>query len=270
MPILNPDYDPDWEARFDRAKNRVDKTHDQKHLTAMHHAFWCRYRTMAEIRDFHIDATKRRADAHALEITLIPHIDDDCTWDDISAVYNLLNDAIDEYLCRGGRPPYEHPEGLNAFFEDSDAQRFTEYYQYDGFWHPSACHLTIEFQENGAYVCFTLLPSSGTSPVNMIEELATKVYKDELFERYEPHEVNWYTYHRFSGTDGHEGFMQAMMPWDERRKEYGRVVEWRHFTSIPVSIVKTTVLDDADRPEPLVRPRQHLNNFAQETDIDEG
>ena len=271
MPILNPDYDPDWESRFDRAKNLVDKTRDQKHLNAMHHAFWCRYRTMAELRDFHINATKQRADAHDLELTLIPHIDDDCTWDDISTVYGVLNNAIDEYLCRPARPPYQHPDGLDAFLEDDSAQRFTEYYEYDGFWSRSACHLTIEYQENAAHVCFTLIEKSGTSAINMMEDLATIVYRDLLVERYEPHEVSWYAYHRsIKGVYGFEGFMQAIMRWDRRYKSYGRVEEWRHFASIPVPIVRTTELDGDDRPEPLVRPRRRSRGAGDEATSDEG
>jgi hypothetical protein len=53
MPILNPDFDPDWKARFERAQRRVDATGKPEHLPAMQNAFWSRYRTMAEIRDFH-------------------------------------------------------------------------------------------------------------------------------------------------------------------------------------------------------------------------
>lgn len=272
MPILNPDYDPDWESRFDRTKNLVDKTHDQKHLNAMLNTTWCKYRTMAEIRDFHINVTKQRAEAHDLELTLIPHIDDDCTWDDISAVYRLLNNAIDEHLCRPARPPYQHPDGLDAFYDDDSAQRFTEYYKYTGFWDtPSACHLTIEYQENAAHVCFTLIPDGGTSPINMIEELATIVYHDELFERYEPNEVSWYAYHRsIRGVHGFEGFMQAVMSWDRRNRRFGRVEEWRHFACIPNSIVRTTEIDGDDRPEPLVRPRRHSKSSAAESISDEG
>lgn len=266
MPILNPDYDPDWKSRFDRALNLVDRTHDQNHLNAMHHAFWCQYRTMAEIRDFHINATIQRADAHDLELTLIPHIDDDCTWDDISTVYSVLNNAIDEYLFRPARRPYRQPDGLDAFLDDTSAQRFTEHYEYDGFQSRSACNLTIEYQENAAHVCFTLLENSGTSPINMMADLATIVYRDLLFGRYEPQEVSWYAYHRSTLRGfGFEGFIQAIMRWDRRYKSYGAVEEWRHFSSIPVPIVRTTEADGDDRPEPLVRPRRRYQGADDET-----
>lgn len=272
MPRLNPDYDPDWKSRWERTHSLVEATHDKRHLAAMHHAFWCQFKTMAEIRDFHLNDVKQRAEAAGLELTdAVPYIDDDCTWDDISTAYNAIDDAINEYLCRGARFPHKHPADLEGFSDDDNsAQRFTEYYKYAGYHNfPSACHLTVEYQENRAYVCFTLLPDAGTSPINMIEDLATLIYRDELADRYEPGEVSWFTYHRFSGSFGHEGFMQARMTWDKRRKQFGRV-EWVHFNSVPTSIAKTTELDGDDKPEALVRERQYATERMQEANSNEG
>lgn len=270
MPILNPDFDPDWEARFDRAKSRVDATRDPKDLSAMHNAYWSRFRTMAEIRDFHINALKRHAEVSGLEVT-IPYIDDDCTWEDISTVYCHIHDAITDYITRGSRLLNNHPEGLRAFFEDDSAQRFTEYYEYVGFWNiPSCCQLTIEYQENEAHVCFTLLPNAGTSPINMIEELATMLYHNQLADRYDPEEISWYTYHDFKGLWGHRGFMQAVLSWDKRYKKYTKV-QWLRFASVPAAIAKTTALDGDEQPEPLVRPRQiaAATDNARESSSDE-
>jgi hypothetical protein len=267
MPILNPDFDPDWKARFERAQRRVDATGKPEHLPAMQNAFWSRYRTMAEIRDFHFDAVRRKADAWSLDVT-IPHIDDDCTWDDISLVYAHLDDAIDEHIARGGSLPHKNPEGLHAFFPDDSAQIFTEYYQYTGFWDfPSACYLTIEYQENEVHVCFTLIPDSGTSPINMIEELATSIYHDRLAGRYDPEDAKWYTYFRFRGPGGNEGFIQAVLSWHKQRKKYAKV-EWRHFSSVPGVIAESADLE-MDPQEPLVRLRvidAHNNKEADERD----
>ena len=132
----------------------------------MHNAFWSRYRTMAEIRDFHFDAVRRKADIWDLEVT-IPHLDDDCTWDDIALVSSHIEDADAERHIAQGRLGHQNPEGYrHAFFPDDSAQRFTEYHQYTGFWdYPSACYLTIEYQEREVHVCFTLVPNAGTSPI---------------------------------------------------------------------------------------------------------
>ena len=256
MPILNPDFDPDWRASFERAKGRVDATHSADDLPAMHNAYWSQFRTMAEIRDFHIDLLRRKADAFGLEL-VVPRIDDDCTWEDISIVYSYLEDAINEQIAQRDKFPNKHPEGLNAFFDDDSAQRFTEYYQYTGFWDiSSACHLTIEYQENEAHVCFTLLENAGTSPINMIETLATKVYHDELADRYDPEDVHWYTYHRFGGLWGHEGFTEALLSWDRRCKRYTRP-QWMHFGAVPAAITKTTDIDGDAEHELVVRPRRN-------------
>ena len=253
MPLLNPDFDPDWKARFERAKRRVDATGNPEHLSAMHDAFWSRYRTMAEIRDFHFDAVRRKADIWDLEVT-IPHLDDDCTWDDIALVSSHIEDAINEHITQGGRLGHQNPEGLHAFFPDDSAQRFTEYHQYTGFWdYPSACYLTIEYQEREVHVCFTLVLNAGTSPINMIEQLATSIYHDKLAGRYDPGEAKWYTYFRFAGPGGHEGFWQAVLSWDKQRKKYTKV-NWRHFSSVPAVIAESAELD-AEPQEPLVRPR---------------
>ena len=267
MPLLNPDFDPDWKARFERAQRRVDATRNPAHLSAMYNAYWSRYRTMAEIRDLHFDAVRRKAEICGLEVT-IPHLDDDCTWDDITLVSAHLEDAINEHLAQEARLRHQNPEGLHAFFPDDSAQRFTEYYQYTGFWKfPSACYLTIEYQESEVHVCFTLIPNSGTSPINMIEELATSIYHDKLAGRYDPGEAKWYTYFRFREPGGPEGFMQAVLSWDKQRKKYSKV-EWLHFSSVP-AVIAESVEPETDPQEPLVRPRvidAHDDENADERD----
>lgn len=39
MPKLNPDYDPDWEKRFDRAQGKAAVTKSAADLTAMQRSF---------------------------------------------------------------------------------------------------------------------------------------------------------------------------------------------------------------------------------------
>lgn len=256
MPIFNPEFDPDWQESFRRAKSKVDATRSADDLPAMHNAFWSQFRTMAEIRDFHINSLMRKAEAFGFELNL-PHVDDDCTWEEIIALNSYVDDAINDRIAYGNRPPRSHPEGLAAFLvDDGIGQRFTEYYEYDGFWDiPSACYLTIEYQEEEAYVCFTLLQIAGTSPVNMIETLATTVYRDHLADRYDPENIHWYAYVRLGRSSRNEHCMQAVLTWDRRRKEYTSA-HWMHFGSAPPTIARIAELDDDAEQEPIVRPRR--------------
>jgi len=242
MPKLTPTYDPDWGPRFDRALAQANASNDSEDVAAMHRAFWAQFRTMAEIRDFHFDSLRKSAEVRNLELVL-PELDDDCTWEEIAEAYGHGDNAINEYMAEGYRSPYAHPSNLDAFHDDDvDAQRFTDRYNYVGFWNtPSACILTIEYQENTAYVCFTLIENAGTSPINMMEELATIVYHERLADRYKHSDVHWYSYFRFRGFTGHEGFMEAILNWDRKRRRYADV-SWNHFPSVPRIIGETANL----------------------------
>lgn len=144
---------------------------------------------------------------------MLPELGDDCTWEEIGKVYGRGDDAINDHLAERYRKPYDHPADLNAFHDDDpDVQRFTERYEYVGFRkHSSVCILTIEYQEAEAHVCFTLVENGGTSPINMMEHLATIVYHEQFADRYEPEAVHWYAYFRLRGLDGGEGFMEAIL-----------------------------------------------------------
>ena len=245
MPKLNPTFDPDWKPRFDRALAKSNITHVADDVSTMHEAFWRQFRTMAEIRDFHFDALRKRAEGFGLDI-ILPVLDDNCSWEEIIAVYHRGSSAIDDSTLESYRPPYMHPDGLDAFCDDQpDAQRFTERYEYVGFWNtPSACIMTIEFQEAAAHVCFTLINRAGTSPINMIEELAAKVYHEHLADRYGPAQAHWYAYFHIQTN---EGFMEAELRWDRRANTYVSQ-GWRHFGSVPQVITLTADLA-AQRPD---------------------
>lgn len=248
MPKLNPEYDPDWQGRFDRALAKANASRSTDDVAAMHKAFWAQFRTMKQIRDFHFDSLRKKAEISGLEI-IFPELDDDCTWEEIAEAYGRGDDAINERYMERYKRPYAQPDGLEAFRDDErDAQRLIERLEYTGFWDsPSACIMMIEYQEQSAHVCFTLIKGAGTSAINMMEDLATMVYKDRLADRYDPNQVHWYAYYRFRGISGHEGFMEANVRWDRRRKEY-QDASWMHFGSVSKVIADTAELA-SPRPE---------------------
>lgn len=248
VPILNPEYDPDWKGRFDRALAKVNASRNSEDLTVMHRAFWAQFRTMREIRDFHFDSLRKKAEVSGLEI-ILPEVGDDCTWEQISDAYGRGDDAINERYVTHYKKPYAQPDGLDAFGEDkASTQRLVERLEYSGFWDsPSACIMTAEYQEKSAHICFTLIKGAGTSPINMMEDLATLIYKDRLADRYKPDQIHWYAYFHFRGISGHEGFMEACMRWDRKQKHY-KDPSWMHFSSIPQVIADTVDLADP-RPD---------------------
>jgi hypothetical protein len=258
VPILNPEYDPDWKRRFDRALAKANASRTAEDVAVMHSAFWGQFRTMREIRDFHFDSLRRKAEVSGLEI-ILPELDDDCTWEQIAEAYGRGDDAINERYMEHYKKPYTQPDGLEAFGDDdAGIQRVVERLEYNGFWDsPSACVVTVECQEKSAHICFTLIMGAGTSPINMMEDLATMVYKERLADRYKPDEVHWYAYFHFRGISGHEGFMEAGMRWDRKQKQY-KDASWMHFTSIPQVIADTADLADPrpDLPRVISKTRE--------------
>lgn len=244
---LHPNYDPDWESRFDEAEERFNhalKMRDPAAIAeaaqAQRMAYWAQFRTMAEIRDFHFDALRRHAEAEKL-ILVLPDLRDDCTWEEINTAYRVAWDALDDQLAERMRPPYRHPEYLDAFYDEPGGHRFSTRYEYVGNWGaPGVCNLTIEYQEEHAHVCFTLLPNGGPSAINLMESLATRIYHEAFKERYEPTAIRWYAYFRRPGIGGREGFMQAHLIW--HRDRYTTVESWHHYATVPRVIGETVYL----------------------------
>jgi hypothetical protein len=258
VPILNPEYDPDWKGRFDRALAKANASRSSEDLAVMHRAFWAQFRTMREIRDFHFDSLRKKAEISGLEI-ILPEVGDDCTWEQIAEAYGRGDDAINERYMENYKKPYAQPEGLEAFGDDNEGiQRQVERFEYSGFWgSPSACIVTSEYQGKSAYICFTLILGAGTSPINMMEDLATMIYKDRLSDRYKPDQVHWFAYFHFRGFTGHEGFMEACMRWDRKQKQY-KDPSWTHFASIPRAIAETADLAEPrpDLPRVISKTRE--------------
>lgn len=251
-PVLET-YDPKWKIRLDeihqkQESNRAAGISDPKLHEQLLEAFHSQFRTAS---DYLAWVTERLGEKAASErkVLVLENLPKDSTVERINewqrAAYQMLDEQDYISLPIGSLP--------SGFFEEplaDNAERKSFFLNYEGF-HGFSSHArcTLEKTANGAHVCLHHMKSStGTSPTNMIEKLATNI-REIFLPDLKPDQITFFI-HVPTNVAGHTGesFSRVDMKWDG--KEYTQP-RWIHIDAVPSAIrtAEAAPYDEAPFPE---------------------
>ena len=231
-------YDPDWEPKWQMHKNAFDQAlasngDTEKHLSNMHETWIAQFHNAKEYADHILGSLAKKATAQELFWSVI---DTSAlkTLEDVNQAYNkasrFLEDQQKEF--RGGLPvdssglfATEKTRSMNLTF---DAPRFA-----------TQCVTSIEEKEDALNVCFTHTGNnSGTSVVNGIELLATRLYHNGLHKKVSaPDNINWYIHLPAKETSMGEKFMRVKMTLIDNEFAFP---DFHHLENVPAAIKRAT------------------------------
>lgn len=252
-PVL-PTFDPNWQAKQDdilrqiqelnqelenpslSPESRLAKECSQSQLTySLSEVFHAQFRTADDYKAWVLEKLEEKAQAECKFLAL-PELPEDAS---VAQIRDWQRRGYD-MLREQGYPklPVGQPDGVDGFGADVPAgsQRSSFHLSYEGIrGFPSEVRCTLEQTPQKVLVCFHHIPdSTGTSPTNAVETLATGI-KQEFLPNHTPESISFFI-HIPAAVGGHcpgEAFQKVDMTWTPQGYASPR---WTYYKQIPPAI----------------------------------